>query len=94
MLPYYRAQAEVHKAAALTRQAEMEKLAAEGKIERLAPLSDQFRRHPERKAIVWAVWDRLAAERDAALQKARADFSPLIDKEHQAVFNAIRGGKT
>jgi hypothetical protein len=94
MLPYYRAQAEVHKAAALARQAEMEKLAADGKIERLAPLSDQFRRHPERKAIVWAVWDRLAAEKAAALEKARAHFSPLIDKEHQAVFNAIRGGKS
>jgi hypothetical protein len=93
-LPYYQAQAEVHKAAVLALQAEMEKLAEAGTIERLAPLFDQFRRHPEREAIVRAVRARIAAEERAALEKAASDFAPIIDKEYHAVFRAIRGGKS
>ena len=91
-LRYYQAQAEAHKTAVLALQAEMEKLAEAGKIERLAPLYDQFRRHPEREALVQAVRDRIAAEKRAALEKAFADFAPIIDREYQSVFDAIRGG--
>lgn len=94
LLPYYRAQAEAHKAGVLALQAEMEKLAAAGTIERLAPLYDQFRRHPEREPIVRAARERIVAETQEALQKAFTDFAPLIDQEYQAVFKAIRGGKS
>ena len=56
---YYRALATVHKDTILAFQAELERLAASGRIDKLVPLEEQYQRHPERRPLVQAAWDRV-----------------------------------
>jgi hypothetical protein len=90
-LDYYQGLANAHKAAILEYQAELEKLAAAGKIDKLTPLEDQFREHPERRAIVQAVRDRVNADEQAAEEKARAEGLDKLHKQYQFVFQLVRG---
>jgi len=87
---YYQGLADAHKQAILAYQAELEKLAAAGKIDKLTPLEDQFRLHPERRQIVQAAWDRVSAEEKAAEDNARADGLSKVDKAYQSTFQLIR----
>jgi hypothetical protein len=90
-LAYYQGQAETHKAAIRAFQAELEKLAAAGKLDKLTPLEDQYRVHPERRRIVQAAWDRVSANEQTALAKSQAEGSSKLDKEYQFAFQLIRG---
>jgi hypothetical protein len=90
-LAYYQGLAEAHKAAILAFQAELEKLAAAGTLDKLVPLEDQYRLHPERRQIVQSVWDRVSANEQTALAKAQAEGSSKLDKEYQFAFQLIRG---
>jgi chorismate mutase len=83
--------AEAHKAAILEFRAELDKLTAAGTLDRLVPLEDQYRLHPERRQIVQSAWDRVSAGEQAALAKAQADGSSMLDKEYQFAFQLIRG---
>jgi hypothetical protein len=90
-LAYYQGLAEAHKAAILAYQAELEKLTAAGTLDKLMPLEDQYRLHPERRQIVQATWDRVSANEQTALAKAQADGSSKLDNEYQFAFQLIRG---
>jgi hypothetical protein len=90
-LDYYQGIANAHKAAIVEYQAELEKLAAAGKIEKYTPLEEQYRLHPERRALVTAVWQRVSADEQAAEDKARADGLNKLDKQYQFVFQLVRG---
>jgi hypothetical protein len=90
-LAYYQGLAEAHKAAILEFRAELDKLTAAGTLDRLVPLEDQYRLHPERRQIVQSVWDRVSAGEQAALAKAQAEGSSMLGKEYQFVFQLIRG---
>ena len=89
-LDYYQGLADAHKAAILEYQAELEKFAASGKIEKLTPLEDQLSLYPERRVIVQAVQNRVAADEQAALAKAQAAGAATLDKEYKFVFQLIR----
>ncbi len=90
-LAYYRGLAEAHKAAILEFHAELDQLTAAGKLDRLTPLEEQYKLHPERRQIVQAAWDRASADEQAALDKAHTDGSAAVDKEYQLAFQLIRG---
>jgi hypothetical protein len=90
-LAYYQALAEAHKAAILEFHAELDQLTAAGKLDRLTPLEDQYRLHPERRQFVQSAWDRASADEQAALTKAQAEGSAAVDKEYQFAFQLIRG---
>ncbi|HEY7585234.1 MAG TPA: hypothetical protein VH866_01850 [Candidatus Deferrimicrobiaceae bacterium] len=90
-LDYYQLQADAHKAAVLSYQAELEKLAAAGSLDRLVPLEEQLRLHPERRQLVQAVRERISAEEEAALEKAWAAGGARLREEFQYVFRLIRG---
>jgi hypothetical protein len=90
-LAYYQGLAGAHKAAIRAFNAELEKLAATGRLDERVSLEDQYRLHPERRQIVQSVWDRISADEDIALEKARADGNGQLDKEYQFVFQLIRG---
>jgi hypothetical protein len=90
-LDYYQGQADAHKAAILSFRAELEKLAATGKIDKLVPLENQYLLHPERRQIVQSAWERVSADEQTALEKAQADGLSKVDKEYQFVFQLIRG---
>jgi hypothetical protein len=90
-LAYYQGLAEAHKAAILEFHAELDQLAAAGKLDRLTPLDEQYRLHPERRQLVQSAWDRASADEQAALVKAQAEGSAAVDKEYQFVFQLIRG---
>lgn len=90
-LDYYQGIANAHKAAILEYQAELEKLVAAGKIEKYTPLEDQYRMHPERRAVVAEAWQRVSVEEQAAEDRARADGQNKLDKEYQFVFQLVRG---
>jgi len=87
---YYQGLADAHKASIRTFQAELEKLAAAGKLDRLVPLEEQYRLHPERRQIVEAIRVRIAAEEKAALEKAAAEGSGRLDNTYRQVFRMIR----
>ena len=89
-LAYYQELAQAHKAAVLAFQAELEKLVASGKINKLVRLEDQYRLHPERRQLVQAVWDRIAADEQASLAKANAEGRAKLDKEYELTFQIIR----
>ena len=93
-LDYYQGLAEAHKAAILAFQAELEKLAAVGKIDKLVPLEEQYKSHPERRQIVQAIQNRVSSEEQAAVTKAQAESRGKLDKEYQGVFGLIRAGAT
>jgi len=88
---YYQGLADAHKQAILAYQAELEKLAAAAKIDKLTPLEDQFRLHPERRQVVQDAWDRVSADEKAAEDKARTDGLSKVDKAYQSTFQLIRG---
>ena len=88
---YYKGLAEAHKAAVLQFQQELEKLAAAGKIDRLMALEAQYQFHPERRALVQAAWDRISANEQTALEKARAEGNRKVEREYQFTFQLIRG---
>lgn len=90
-LAYYQGLAEAHKAAILEFHAELDQLTAAGKLDRLTPLDEQYKLHPERRQIVQAAWDRASADEQAALDKAHTDGSAAVDKEYQLAFQLIRG---
>ena len=90
-LDYYKGLAEAHKAAILAYQAELEKLAAAGKIDKLTPLEEQYRLHPERQQLVQAAWQRVSAGEQAAEEKARQRGLANVDKEYRSIFQLIRG---
>jgi hypothetical protein len=90
-LAYYQGLAEAHKAAILEFHAEIDQLTAAGKLDRLTPLEEQYRLHPERRQLVQSAWDRASADEQAALTKAQADGNAKVDKEYQFVFQLIRG---
>jgi hypothetical protein len=90
-LDYYQCLAEAHKAAILAFHAELENLAAAGKLDERVSLEDQYRLHPERRQIVQSAWARVSAGEQTALAKAQADGSSKLDKEYQFVFQLIRG---
>jgi hypothetical protein len=90
-LEYYQLQADAHKAAILAFQAELDKLAAEGKIDKLTPLPDQLMQHPELKQVMKAARERVDANEQAALAKAQAEGLYKVDKEYQFAFQLIRG---
>jgi len=89
-LDYYRSLAKVHKDAILALQAELEKLAAAGKIDRLIPIEEQYRLHPERRALVQTVQDTVNANGQAALEKARAVGNQRLDSAYSDLFRLIR----
>jgi hypothetical protein len=89
-LGYYQGLAEAHKAALRAYQAELETLVAAGKLDRLVPLEDQYRRHPERRQLVQAAWARAALIEQSALDQARADGGAKLDHEYDFVFKLIR----
>jgi len=91
-LDYYEGLAEAHKAAILEFQADLNKLVAAGSLDKLTPLEDQYRLHPERRPIVEAAWNRASADEQAALSKAQAAGGAAVDKEYQFAFQLIRGG--
>jgi len=86
----YKLQADANKAAILAYRTELEKLAAAGKLDRLVPLEDQIRHHPERWQLVDAAWQRINAEKEAALEKARTLGSGRLREEYRQVFLFIR----
>ncbi len=88
---YYQLQADAHKAAVLAFQAELDKLAAEGKIDKLTPLADQLVQHPELQQVVKAVRERVDANEQTALANAQAEGLIKVDKEYQFAFRLIRG---
>jgi hypothetical protein len=90
-LDYYQGIADAHKAAILEYQAELKKLADANKLDLLTPLDDQYRMHPERRALVAAVWRRVSADEQAAEDKARSDGQSKLDKEYKFVFQLVRG---
>jgi hypothetical protein len=90
-LDYYQGIAGAHKAAVLAYQAEIDKLTAAGTLDKLTPLEDQYRLHPERRQIVQAIQARVSADEQAALARAQAEGSSKVDKEYQSVFQLIRG---
>jgi hypothetical protein len=90
-LAYYQGLAEAHKEAILEFHAELDQLAAAGKLDLLTPLEEQYRLHPERRQIVQSAWDRASADELAALAKAQAEGSAKVDKEYQFAFQLIRG---
>lgn len=90
-LDYYQGQADAHKAAVLAYRTELEKLAAAGKLDRLVPLEEQYRLNPERRQLVQAVRERISAEEEASLEKARVDGSGRLREEYLYVFRLIRG---
>lgn len=89
-LDYYRSLAQAHKDAILALQAELEKLAAAGKIDRLVPLEEQYRLHPERRALVQTVQDTVNANGQAALEKASAEGNQRLDSAYNDLFRLIR----
>jgi hypothetical protein len=89
-LDYYRSLAKVHKDAILALQAELEKLVAAGKIDRLIPIEEQYRLHPERRALVQTVQDTVNANGQAALEKARAVGNQRLDSAYSDLFHLIR----
>ncbi len=90
-LAYYQGLAEAHKAAILEFHAELDQLTAAGKLDRLTPLDEQYRLHPERRQLVQSAWDRASTDEQAALAKAQAEGNATVDKEYQFVFQLIRG---
>jgi len=88
---YYQGLADAHKASILEYQAELKKLADASKLDLLTPLEDQYRLHPERRALVTAVWQRVSADEQAAEDKARADGQSKLDREYKFVFQLVRG---
>jgi len=90
-LDYYQGLADAHKAAILEYQAELKKLADASKLELLTPLEDQYRMHPERRALVTEVWQRVSADEQAAEAKARTDGLNKLDREYKFVFQLVRG---
>jgi len=93
-LAYYQGLAGAHKTALTAFQTELENLAAAGTLDKLIPLEDQYRLHPERRQIVQAAWDRVSAQEQTALAKAQADGSSKLDQKYQFVFQLIRGEAT
>ncbi len=89
-LDYYQWLANAHKAAIGAFQAGLEKLAAAGKLDRLTPLEDQYRQHPERLQLVREVQIRVKASEQAAVAEAQADANSRLDKEYQFAFQLIR----
>ena len=90
-LDYYQGLADAHKSAILEYQAELKKLADANKLDLLTPLEDQYRLHPERRALVTEVWQRVSADEQAAEAKARTDGLNKLDKQFQFVFQLVRG---
>jgi hypothetical protein len=90
-LDYYQGLADAHKAAVLAFHAELEKLAAAGKIDKLVPLESQYLLHPERRQIVQSAWERVSAAEQTALDKAQEKGSGRLDKQYQFVFQLVRG---
>jgi hypothetical protein len=90
-LDYYQWLADAHKAAIVSFQAELEKLAAAGKLDRLTPFEDQYRLHPERLQLVRNAQIRVKASEQAALAEAQVNANSRLDKEYQFVFQLIRG---
>jgi hypothetical protein len=90
-LAYYHGLADAHKSAILEFHTELDQLRAAGKLDRLAPLAEQYRLHPERLKLVQSAWDRASADGQTALAKAQADGNARVDKEYQFVFQLIRG---
>ncbi len=91
VLGYFQVLANAHKDAAMAYRAELEKLAAAGKLDRLVPLEEQLRLHPERRQLVQALRDRISAEEKSSLGKAWSYWFDRLREEHQYVFRLIRG---
>ena len=87
---YYRALATVHKDTILAFQAELERLAASGRIDKLVPLEEQYQRHPERRPLVQAAWDRVSADEQVAVANVEKDIFGLLEKEYQAAIERLR----
>ncbi len=89
-LAYYHGLADAHKSAILEFHTELDQLRAAGKLDRLAPLAEQYRLHPERLKLVHPPGIALLPMA-TALAKAQADGNARVDKEYQFVFQLIRG---
>ncbi|MEW6719382.1 MAG: hypothetical protein AB1346_02920 [Thermodesulfobacteriota bacterium] len=87
---YYRGQAEAHKAALRSFHEDLGALAAAGKLDRLVPLEDQFRLHPERRQLVEEIRKRLEAEEAAAVEIAKAVGILRLKEEHRQLFQRLR----
>jgi hypothetical protein len=90
-LEYYQGLADAHKAAITAFQTSLENLAAAGALDKLVPLEEQYRLHPDRRQIVQSAWDRVSAKEQTALAAAQADGSSKLDQKYQFVFQLIRG---
>lgn len=89
-LDYYQELANAHKTALLAFQAELEKLAAAGKLDSRVALEDQYRLHPERRPLVQSVWDRISANEQTAVAQALTNVSGKLDMEYRTAFRRIR----
>ena len=89
-LHYYDDIADAHKAAIAAREAGMQKLADESKIELLTPLESQYKLHPERRAIVDAMEQQISAQEKAAVKKAKSDADARMENEYRSLFKMIR----
>jgi hypothetical protein len=89
-LDYYQELANAHKTALLAFQAELERLAAAGKLDSRIVLEDQYRLHPERRQLVQSVWDRISANEQTAEAQALTKVSGKLDKEYRTAFRRIR----
>ena len=89
-LQYYQLQADVHKLSVLAFQEELDRLVADGRLDKLTPLGYQLAQNPQLQLVVQAARDRVNASEQAGLSQAQVDGASRVDKEYKFVFQFIR----